>query len=134
MDKINKHSRKKTLNAAVIGLGVGEQHIYGYQKHQKCIVKKICDFDENKLREVHSKNPLCSASNDPNDILEDPEIDVISIASYDNFHHDQVIKALDNNKHVFVEKPLCLSRKEYNSIASKLSQKKTLKTLLQPDT
>ena len=127
MDKDNQYPKHKPLNAAVIGLGVGEQHIYGYQKHQKCIVKKICDFDETKLKEVHSKNPLCSASKDPNDILEDPEIDIVSIASFDNYHHDQVLKALDNDKHVFVEKPLCLNRQEYNSIALKLRQKKHLR-------
>ena len=127
MDKNNKFSEQKSLNAAVIGLGVGEQHIYGYQKHKKCIVKKICDFDNKKLIEVHSRNPHCLATKNPDDILEDPEIDVVSIASFDNFHHDQVIKALDNNKHVFVEKPLCLNRKEYESIAFKLSEKRHLR-------
>ena len=127
MDKGSKYPKEKLLNAAVIGLGVGEQHIYGYQKHKKCVVKKICDFNEKKLKDVQSRHTSCLATKDPNEILEDPEIDVISIASFDNFHHDQIIKALDNNKHVFVEKPLCLHREEYDSIASKLNQKTNLR-------
>ena len=90
MDKGSKYSKQKLLNAAVIGLGVGEQHIYGYQKHKKCVVKKICDFDEKKLKDVQSRHTSYSATRSKQ-ILEDLK-DVISIASFDNFHHDQIIK------------------------------------------
>ena len=43
-------------------------------------------------------------------------IDVISIASFDNFHAEQVIHSLNSQKHVFVEKPLCLNRREFLNI------------------
>ena len=39
-------------------------------------------------------------------ILTNTEIDVVSIASYDNFHCEQIVLALEHSKHVFVEKPL----------------------------
>ena len=102
---------------------VGEQHIYGYQSHPNCKVTKICDFNEVKLHEVQKRHPYCIAVKDSNDILEDPSIDVVSIASFDNFHYPQIIQALNNNKHVFVEKPLCLLRTEYESIAKSLKKK-----------
>jgi predicted dehydrogenase len=42
----------KKLNAAIIGLGVGERHIDGYQSDERCTVTKLCDIDEKKLNEV----------------------------------------------------------------------------------
>ena len=44
---------KSEFNVAVIGLGVGEQHIYGYKNHPKCKVTKICDFNKDKLNESY---------------------------------------------------------------------------------
>ena len=40
------------LNAAVIGLGVGERHIKGYLSDERCVIKKLCDFDQEKINEV----------------------------------------------------------------------------------
>tara|TARA_A100001015_G_scaffold319008_1_gene440622 strand:- start:1930 stop:2961 length:1032 start_codon:yes stop_codon:yes gene_type:complete len=111
---------KIQLNAAIIGLGVGERHIAGYEADPRCKVTALCDIDEKKLYEISQRNPGRRTSTDPSEILEDPEIDVVSIASYDDAHHDQVIKAIDYGKHIFVEKPLCLNRDEFDGIAYKL--------------
>ena len=40
------------IKAGIIGLGVGEQHIKGYNSHKDCEVIAICDFDKNKLEEI----------------------------------------------------------------------------------
>ena len=106
----------KKLNAAIIGLGVGERHIDGYQSDERCTVTKLCDIDEKKLNEVGKRHTDCKITIDPDEILNDPEINVVSIASYDNFHADQVVKSIENGKHVFVEKPICLSQDEFDSI------------------
>ena len=117
----------KILNAAVIGLGVGEKHIEGFNSHPNCIVNKICDFNNEKLNEVSKRFPNIQLENDPQNIFLDKNIDIISIASYDNYHAEQVIKSLQNNKHVFVEKPLCLNRSEFNKIINVFGSKSNLK-------
>ena len=93
----------------IIGLGVGEKHIIGYNKHKACQVVLVCDFCEKKLNTVSKKHTDLKITKDPDEILLDPSIDIVSIASYDNYHYEQIIKALNNNKHVFVEKPLCIT-------------------------
>lgn len=98
----------KRLRAGIIGLGVGEQHISGYQRHSDCEVVALCDFSDEKLAMVGEKYPGLKLTSKADDILEDPEINVVSIASYDNYHYEQVEKGIRNNKHLFVEKPLCL--------------------------
>lgn len=117
----------KRFKAGIIGLGIGEQHIAGYQRHPQCEVVALCDFSDEKLAMAKKKYPQMRLTRDANELLEDPEIDVVSIASYDNFHYEHAQKAINNNKHIFVEKPLCLYEEEAQSIRSLLREKPHLK-------
>ena len=114
------------LNVGVIGLGVGEQHIYGFQKSKYADPILICDFDEKKLTDVAIRSGIKNSTTDAEQILTDPNIDIVSIASFDQFHAEQVIAALRNGKHVFVEKPLCLTRSELDDISKEYAQTKKL--------
>jgi len=102
----------KSLKAGIIGLGVGESHIEAYQSHPGCEVNLICDFSDSKMSEIRERYPNIKTTKDADEILNDPGIDIVSIASFDNYHFEQAVKALENQKHVFVEKPLCLYREE----------------------
>ena len=74
------------LRVGIIGLGVGESHIQGYEKHPSCEVVKICDFNEEVLHAVGNRHPQKTLTPDSKEITSDPEIDIVSIASYDNYH------------------------------------------------
>lgn len=54
-------------------------------------------------------------------------MDLVCIASYDEFHYQQVTQALLNRKHIYVEKPICLSRKETKKIRELLKKNPYLK-------
>ncbi|MBL4700547.1 MAG: Gfo/Idh/MocA family oxidoreductase [Phycisphaeraceae bacterium] len=114
-------TNKLLLTAGIIGLGVGERHIDGYEADPRCRVKTICDIDPDKLKDVSTRYPGRNLVTDPLDVLDDPEIDVVSIASYDDAHYKQIVRALTNKKHVFVEKPMCLFRDELDDIAAHLN-------------
>jgi predicted dehydrogenase len=118
---------KTNLVASVIGLGVGESHIAGYESHPSCSVTKLCDFNKEVLEEVGSSYQGKILTSNQDDIICDPEVDIVSIASYDDFHKDQVIRSLQNGKHVFVEKPLCVSSKELSSIVEVMRKNPKLK-------
>lgn len=118
----------KQLQAGIIGLGVGEQHVKAYLKNPHCNVAAICDFSEEKLALAEQDYPGILLTKNAQEILSDPKIDIISIASYDDMHADQVIAALTAKKHVFVEKPLCQSRDQAIHIKQVWeSQNKSLK-------
>ncbi|MBI4135772.1 Gfo/Idh/MocA family oxidoreductase [Candidatus Uhrbacteria bacterium] len=112
----------KKLKAAVIGLGVGEQHIAGYQSHPDCEVVALCDMDQEKRNMAKEKYPELKVVARADEILTDPEIDVVSIATYDDVHYAQVIQAIEHGKHVFVEKPLCLQESHARHIRSTLRE------------
>jgi predicted dehydrogenase len=97
-----------SLRAAVIGLGVGEAHAAAYDRHPACELALLCDLDADRLAAVGRAYPGARATRDPAEALADPAIDLVSIASYDDAHYDQVRAAIEHGKHVFVEKPLCM--------------------------
>lgn len=60
--------------------------------------------------------PYCTT--DPQAIFEDATINVVLIGTRHDSHASLVIRALQAGKHVFVEKPLCLTEQELNQITS----------------
>jgi polar amino acid transport system substrate-binding protein len=57
---------------------------------------------------------FCTSSE--KDILENPAINTLFIATRHDSHAGYVLKGLENGKHIFVEKPLCLTRDELEQI------------------
>lgn len=108
------------LRAAVIGLGVGARHVAIYESDPRCSVVALCDIDDARLREAARTRPGCRVSVNAMDVLRDPDVDVVSIASYDTDHCEQVLAAIESGKHVFVEKPLCLHDDEFRRIDAAL--------------
>lgn len=113
-------SRK--IRFGVVGLGVGMQHIPGFLAHPSAELAAVCDLSEEKLTEARKQYPGVKATTDASVVIRDPSIDVVSIASYDKFHKSQIIEAFDNGKHVFAEKPLCLSEDELEAIRAAWSR------------
>ena len=111
----------KTLKAGIIGLGVGERHIAGYRQQADCQVVALCDCDAQKREEVAFRYPDLSMRASAEEILDDPDIDVVSIATYDDAHFEHVTHAITSGKHVFVEKPLCLREDGLREIRSLLN-------------
>ena len=114
------------LRAGIIGLGVGEQHIAGYESHPECEVVSICDIDSEKLSAVGARHPRLRCLADPSELLADPAIDVVSIASYDDAHFEQIRSALEHGKHVFAEKPLVLDEEEATILRAMLRERPQL--------
>ncbi len=110
------------IRAAVIGLGVGARHAEAYAGSPHSRLVAICDQSPRVLREVGEKYPDARRTTRAEDLLDDPGIDLVSVASWDDAHHDQVVRALEQGKHVFVEKPLCQSRAEAEDIRAALAR------------
>lgn len=115
---IEKTPLKKAgaLGVAVVGLGVGREHALTYRRHPRSDLRLIYDRDVLRAREVARELEPISLVESFDAILEDRTVDVVSIASYDDAHAEQVVRALKSGKHVFVEKPLCQTMEELSGI------------------
>jgi predicted dehydrogenase len=105
-----------TINVGVIGLGVGERHVAGYQRLDGVNVAAICDLDPRKLQEVGTRYGIYGRFEDYRKITDDPDIHAVSICSYDNHHAEHALSALRNGKHVMIEKPVVLFRSELEDV------------------
>lgn len=107
---------KDKIVVGIIGLGVGAFHLNNSYIYKKCKIKYICDTNQKKLSYYKKKFNIQNATRNFDDVVNDKEINAIIIASHDNDHFYQVTKSLKNNKHVFIEKPMCLSLKDLKAI------------------
>lgn len=117
----------KQLKIGVIGLGVGQAHVEAYQRSKFCDVVALCDISEEKQQWAEQHHSGISFTKKAEDILADPAIDVVSICSYDDIHYEHIMGALEHNKHIFVEKPLCLREEHAKDIRKALKNKPQLK-------
>lgn len=107
---------KETIGIGVIGLGVGETHLVKYLSNDDCKVIALCDQDKEVLRLAKIKYPRFKYYDNAIDLLEDPDIKAVSIASYDHEHYQHIIKGISNQKHLFIEKPLVLQKDEFKNV------------------
>ncbi|MEQ8227226.1 MAG: Gfo/Idh/MocA family oxidoreductase [Rhodospirillales bacterium] len=111
-----------SLNVAVIGLGVGEQHALAFAAAPDSRVTWLYDLDAAKAQRLADDLGQGRAAESYDQILAASDVDAVSIATFDHLHFDEVCRALDAGKHVFVEKPLCRTDAEVDAIADKWSQ------------
>ena len=110
------------LRCGVIGLGVGAYQARSLYTHPQCELVWICDLDESRLLKVGSEMPEVRKTQYARNVLTDPNVDLVCVASYDEAHCSQVLTAFNHGKHVYVEKPMCLREDELRSIYKALQK------------
>ena len=115
------------INAAVIGMGVGEKHAKIYQENKFVRLKKIYEKDEKKVKFFKKFYPNVEFVKNENEIFFDKSIKIISLASFDNYHAKQILKGVKYKKHIFVEKPICQTLNELKKIYKSLAVQKKIK-------
>ena len=68
------------------------------------------------------KYNIAQSTTDYDLVLDDKDLDLVMITTRHNLHADMVIKALEKDKHVFVEKPLALNNEELTAIEASYSK------------
>lgn len=82
------------------------RHISGAQ------LRAVCSRTGTNALSVAKQFAAQYATTDPDEVLADGEVDAVLIATRHDLHADLVVRALENGKHVFVEKPLALAEED----------------------
>jgi predicted dehydrogenase len=94
------------LKIGVIGFGYwGPNIVRNFNAADGAKVVAVCDLNADLLKKAKANYPAIDISSDPADILTSSEIDAVAVVTPVRTHFDLARKALDNGKHVFVEKP-----------------------------
>ncbi|QQE80555.1 Gfo/Idh/MocA family protein [Alicyclobacillus sp. SO9] len=103
----------KPLNVAVIGAGsISDLHLKSYQKNQQAAIVAICDINEGRARAKAAEYGIERVYTDYHKLLEDREVESVSICTWNNLHAQIAMDALRSGKNVLVEKPLSRTLEE----------------------
>jgi len=101
------------VRAGVVGLGYwGPNLIRNLQELEGAELRWICDLDEKRLGPMGRRYPAARSTTQFNELLADPELEAIAIATPVSTHYPLALAALQAGKHVFIEKPLASSAVE----------------------
>ena len=90
----------------------------------------ICATNGARARATATKFKFSYATCHESEILLDRSINTIVIATRHNLHAAQIVRALESGKHVFCEKPLCLTEEELDTIAAAHSRAENLRLMV----
>src|SRR5271165_3603302 len=94
------------IRIGVIGYGYwGPNIVRNFHAHDGCEVTLVCDKNpkcQDRLRKAH---PGIDFTTDENEMLESSSIDVVAVVTPVWTHYELAKRALENGKHIFVEKP-----------------------------
>ena len=112
------------INIGIIGAGYwGPNLIRNFSSLENCHVKYVADLREARLEFVNNNFPDIHTTTDFQTIFDDQEIDAVVIATPVSTHLELGKKALEANKHVFIEKPFTTSVKEAEILVQLASEK-----------
>lgn len=111
-------------NIAIIGLGYwGPNLLRNLYELNRCDRIIGCDIDEKKLSHIQNRYPTIEVEKDSEKIFASTDIEAVLIATPVSLHFPLAKKALESNKHVFVEKPITANRKQALELIQLAEQK-----------
>jgi predicted dehydrogenase len=118
------------IKIGVIGYGYwGPNIVRNFHGHESAEVVMVCDKvlkSQERLRKAYPSMPFTL---DENDILKSPDIDAVAVVTPVWTHFELAKKALENGKHVFVEKPFTTSVAQAEELIE-LADRKRLKIMV----
>jgi predicted dehydrogenase len=123
------------IGVGVIGLGfMGRTHVRCYQSAAAaglpCELLAVCDRSDSSLRGSGGGGNLATGADaaaldpsrvsfyrNPQALLNDPRIDLVSVCTYTETHVPIAVAALEAGKHVLVEKPVAITSADIRQLA-----------------
>lgn len=92
------------------------------QEAARSTLVSVMRRDADKAADYARRHDVAHWTTNANEILANPDIDAIYIATPPNSHADYAIRALRSGKHVLLEKPMALNSDECDAIQAALSE------------
>ena len=113
------------IHIGVIGYGYwGPNIVRNLRGLEGCEVGGVCDLSPAALKRVAQAHPGVPVTTDPTELLTSTEIDAIAVVTPVSTHFDLAKAALENGKHVFVEKPFTSTAHQAEELIELAERKK----------
>jgi predicted dehydrogenase len=130
MSAVPMRSFGGTVKFGVIGYGYwGPNVVRNLQTTTGAEISAVCDKSSAARKKVHKTYPQIYVAADATEVLTSPEIDAVAIVTPVWTHYELAKAALENGKHVFIEKPFTSNVNQAEALIE-LAQKKNLKIMV----
>lgn len=93
----------------LVGCGLfGESHLQAFRAVRTAEIAAVFDTDPDRVRKIAAEFKIPKIAESLEEICSDPTLQAIDVVTPEQTHLEPVTLALQNGKHVFVEKPLAL--------------------------
>jgi predicted dehydrogenase len=118
----------KRYRVAVVGLGHGSAHAKITARYlAQTELVMLCDVNPDRLERWSAELGVRHTATRYADVLANPEVDIVCIATPDDSHGRMVLAALDADKHVLVENPMEADSMERISKIIQMAERRHLK-------
>jgi len=118
------------IRVGVIGYGYwGPNIVRNLHRLDSMRVETVCDKSRSALARVEKTYPGVKTVSDPAEILKSPQIDAVAVITPVWTHYELTKAALENGKHVFVEKPFTSNAKQAEELIE-LAARKNLQIMV----
>src|SRR5829696_3671502 len=105
------------LRCAVIGAGgAGVEHLHSLASCHRAAAVAIAESHSQRARETAARHHIARSYADYRELLEQPDVDAVTVATPTHLHAAIAIEALKSRKHVYLEAPMALNAKEATKI------------------
>jgi predicted dehydrogenase len=126
----SRGQRQGVVRFGVIGYGYwGPNIVRNLSSLDNCQLVAICDQNAAALKRAGRLYPGVKLTTDASDVLTSPDIDAIAVITPVWTHFDLAKRALENGKHVFVEKPFTSTSEQATELIA-LAEKKRLQIMV----
>lgn len=113
----------RRLRVGIVGAGIGAEHFQAYLAlSDRFEVRYMCDLDDARAAQAVSGRKAVTITRNLDQILADPEIDLVDICLPPHLHLSACSAALQAGKDVICEKPLVASLAEADQLADMMQQ------------
>ena len=111
------------VNLGLIGCGYwGPNLLRNFNQLRDVCVDTVAEMSDGRIEYVNTNYPQVRTTRRYQDILDDPKIDAVVVATPARTHYTLTKEILESDKHVLVEKPLAMSTKEALDLISLAEQ------------
>lgn len=126
---MTKQLTKQNIGVGVAGTGfIGPAHIEGLRRNNIQVLG-LAEVTEERARQKAAEMGIPHAYGSLEAMLENPEIDVVHLATPNYLHHPHAKAALLAGKHVVCEKPLAMNTKESAELVQLAAEKRLVNAI-----
>ncbi len=116
------------INIGIVGVGGRGNYVANVfaklgEQTGKCQITQVCDVYQKRVTAAAAKFKA-KGTLDWREVVNNPELDAVIVATPDHWHAKVALAAMDNGKDVYVEKPMCHTVEEVKQLMDTVKETK----------